>query len=134
MAKVKKLEKTQEVKVPYLLVNYLAEKVNLLKVPTYGDIQKFKELQSILDEINQELQSKIKEIFEKHEVTSVKEGDDKFEDVNKDYQELIKSESSFDKEKLQIFSNDEFKRVYNGSDMNLNDALTLEYWLVKQSD
>lgn len=134
MAKVKKVEKEEEVKVPYLLVNYLVEKVNLLKVPTYGDIQKFKELQSILDEINQELQSKIKELFVKYKITEVKEGDEHYDDINKDYQNLIKSNSSFVISKLQIFNNEDFKRVYNGSDMNLNDALTLEYWLVKQPD
>src|SRR5690606_9595390 len=128
----KKLKKTEEkVQVPYLLVNYLVEKINQLKVPTYGDIQKFKVLQEKLGEINSEFQAKVREIFDKHEITEVKPEDEKFEVVNAEYQELLKKSSSVSRESLQIFSKEDFERVYNGSNLNVNDALTLEYWLVK---
>lgn len=130
MAKAK-VTRVEEVKVPYLMVNYLAEKVNLLKVPTYGDIQKFKELQESLSLISTELQEKIKEIFDKYGVTTVNEGDEHFTSINNEYKEIVNSDSSVNREALQLFSKEEFERVYNGSDLKVADALTLEYWLVK---
>lgn len=130
MAKVKK-EEIKEVKVPYLLVNYLAEKINLLNVPTYGDIEKFKKLQDKLSSINQELQEKTRELFEKYGITEVKEGDEHFDSINKDYKILLNSDSTISKQEIELFTKEDFERVFNGTNLKVADALTLEYWIVK---
>lgn len=127
----KKVEKKEEVTVPYLLINYLVEKINLLKVPTYGDIQLFKKIQEQLANIDAELKNETTNILKKYNITEVKQGDEHYDDVNKDYQVLIKSNSSVKRSELQLFTKEDFERVYNGSNLNVSDALTLEYWLVK---
>lgn len=127
----KKVEKKVE-KIPYLLGNVLGEKIALLKVPTYGDLERFKAIQEILSEVSQELQGKIQEIFKNNNIESeISKEDPIFDKVNSEYQEVLKSDSSVNKSKLQVFTKDQFELVFNGSNLNVSDALTLEHWLVK---
>lgn len=111
--------------------------INFKAPGSMGDITKYLELVSVLDEVDAEASGPIKKVFDKHKIPAgqvVKQTDEIFPDFMNDYSAALNQESSVPVSRIQLYTPDELWAHIEGvKEITTADASIVTQLLVKQN-
>lgn len=136
MAKTtKKAEKKEQELVPYLSTSFLRQAVGKLKVNTMNDINAYKEILGVADQIDQELRSNVVSLREKFGFTpeeEIKEDHEKYNDLLKEYTDIQNGFSSVPLSSIRKFTVAQFESVLPAGVLTPAESVALTNLIVKQ--
>ena len=126
--------------IPFAVVEMISRSLSKFKAPLWDDICKFKKITEVLDEVEADklnksvkMREEFQEKFGIEDLSKIEEGSEQMAEINAAYQtRILRGTSNVSVDKLRLFTEKEFSRIYNQEEFTAMDAVAISHWIVKQ--